>query len=129
MVRIPIFPKRSGIRAAILTVAVVSGVVAACHSSSPTAPKAGSGPNPPIGSIPILTGLAIAAPSSIAPGESVQFTVTVTRSDGSVENVSAQTTWSSSNSKVLEVGPTGLARGVAVGDASIFARYQNRSTA
>ena len=40
--------------------------------------------------------------------------------------MAAQTAWTSSNARVLEISATGLAKGLAGGDVSISARYQSR---
>ena len=88
--------------------------------SLPTAPSSTSAP--------FLVRLELSAPSTIPPGESVQLTANAVKSDNSVENVTNQAQWSSSNARALEVSSAGVARGVGNGEAVIAVRYQTRST-
>jgi hypothetical protein len=90
--------------------------------SGPTGPSTAPGP---AGGATVV-GVDVSAPPTIAPGESVQLSATAIKSDGTRENVTAQMQWSSSNVKVLEVSATGLARGVANGEALLFNRYQGQ---
>ncbi|MEO5896723.1 MAG: carboxypeptidase-like regulatory domain-containing protein, partial [Vicinamibacterales bacterium] len=69
----------------------------------------------------------LAAPGSIAPGESVQLTATAVKSDNSVENVTALAQWTSSDRAVLEISSTGVAKTIARGEAVVTARYLFRS--
>jgi Bacterial Ig-like domain (group 2) len=98
-------------------------VLASCdgkeRSSQPTSPS------PLTPAAPLITRLAVIVPDSIPPGESVQLTANAIRSDNSVENVTAQAQWSSSNMRVIEVSSTGIAKAVAVGEAFVNARYQS----
>ena len=67
------------------------------------------------------------SPSSavIAKGTTQQFMATAVFTDGSTQNVSAQTTWSTSNGTVAGIDASGLATGNAVGGATITASYQS----
>ena len=59
-------------------------------------------------------------------GASVVLVATATYSDGSHQDISAQTTWSSSNTAVTTVA-AGIALGVSTGTATINAALQGRS--
>ena len=94
-------------------------VALACDQNKfqpPTAPPAGA---PGSG----LVRLELTAPAAIAPGESIQLTATAVKSDGSVETVSGSAIWTSSDPRVLTIGPGGLAKGVAGGEALIRVLY------
>lgn len=66
-----------------------------------------------------VTRVEIAGPSTIAPGETVRFTLTAFLGDGSSRDVSTQAVWTSSNASVLKVDATGLATGIVVGEGTI----------
>jgi hypothetical protein len=83
----------------------------ACHSS-PTAPTADS---------IAVTG---AVPSV---GQTTQLTAKVTLSNGTRQDVTAQATWSSSNTTVVTVTTGGLLKVLKPGTADITATYQGRS--
>jgi hypothetical protein len=111
-------------------VAVVLGLVLlSCEKTptTPTPPPAGAPAPPPGGppSPPVTVRLEIAAPRSIAPGESVQLTARAIKADGSAEDITSQAQWSTSNSQ-LQVSQTGLATAVERGESTIYARYQSR---
>ncbi len=105
---------------------ILVAIVVACDSReqnalrSPTTPAPGT----PVAS---LVRLELVAPESIAPGESVQLTANAVKSDDSVENVSGQAQWTSSDRRVIEISPTGVAKAIARGEALIMAGYQSRS--
>ncbi len=103
---------------------VLAGAIVACNKA-PTSP--GPSVSLPPGTAPAPTSfrLEVDAPSAIAPGESVQLTANAVKVDGSRENVTGQTEWTTSNAPVLQVGATGLARGIAPGEAVLFARYKD----
>ena len=61
---------------------------------------------------------------TIAKGTKRQFTVTAVFSDGSMQNVTGQATWTTSNGAVAGVDANGLATGNAVGSAQVTATYQ-----
>ena len=106
------------------TILVAIGV-ASCDSRDrksvqpPTAPS-------PVTPVPGLVRVELIAPGSIAPGESVQLTATAVKSDNSVENVSGQAQWISSDPRVVEISSAGVAKGVARGEAMISVRFQAR---
>src|SRR5215211_8001677 len=68
---------------------------------------------PPVPVNATLTRVELAAPGSIAPGESLQLTATAVKSDNSVENVTALAQWTSSDPAVLEISSTGVAKAMA----------------
>jgi hypothetical protein len=107
--------------ATVLTILVALGV-ASCDSRnenpvpSPNAPS----PIPPAAGV---SGLDIVAPASIAPGETVQLTATAKKTDNTVEVASGQGHWYSQNPEVLDVSGSGVARGIARGEATIRLSY------
>ncbi len=104
---------------------VLVAIVVACDSRKENAFRSPTAP-PPVNSAPVLVDVDLIAPSSIAPGESVQVIANAIKSDKSVENVTEKTQWTSSDPGVVEVSATGVAKGVARGEAVIMARYQSR---
>ncbi len=73
-----------------------------------------------------LTSLTLSPSSAqIAKGTTQQFTATAVFTDGSTQNVSGQTMWSTSNGAVAGIDANGLATGNAVGSATITATYQS----
>jgi hypothetical protein len=100
-------------------------VVAACDKKSPTSPAP---PPPGPTSTASVVRLELIAPPEIAPGESVQLTANAIKSDGSVENVSNQATWTT-YTPVVEVSSTGLATGKNRGEAYVYARFARRDSA
>ena len=71
----------------------------------------------------------LVAPSRIAPGESQQLRLNARWSDGTTTDVTAQTQWQTNNSRTLTVTASGLATGVANGEASVSGRYAGMSRA
>jgi hypothetical protein len=68
----------------------------------------------------------IVAPTSIAPGATAQLTARAVKSDGSVEEVTREAQWSSTNTRVLSVH-TGVVTARSRGEANINARYQSHT--
>ncbi|MBU4143154.1 Ig-like domain-containing protein, partial [Patescibacteria group bacterium] len=58
---------------------------------------------------------------SLPLGNTVQFTASGSYSDGTTLNITAQVTWSSSNTSVATVNNSGLATAMATGTATITA--------
>ena len=100
---------------------LVSMGVASCDSRnknpvpSPNTPS----PMPPA----VLSGLDIAAPPSIAPGETVQLSASARKTDNSVEIVTSQGHWYSQAPAVLGVSSSGVASGGARGEAIVRVVY------
>lgn len=84
-----------------------------------------TGPSP--GAPSSIVGVEVEAPDRIAPGESVQLTARLVRSDGSRENITGQAHWNASDSRVLEVSAQGIATAKAPGETSISASHQGRT--
>ena len=95
------------------------------ESIPPTSPPGPPGPTPPAS----VVRLELIAPPEIAPGESVQLTANAIKSDGSVENVSNQAAWTTSDTSVMQVSSTGLATGKNRGQAYVYARFAGRNAA
>ena len=121
-----------GIDRRLIAAAMTTGLVVAlvsCDKSptSPRLPQPPSAPGPAPG--PTLVRVEIIAPPSIEPGASTQLRANAVKSDGSVEDVTSQSQWTSSDTRVLEIR---VADGIVVtararGEATITARYQSRS--
>ncbi|MDQ3418442.1 MAG: Ig-like domain-containing protein [Acidobacteriota bacterium] len=96
-----------------------------CGPGNPDAPRLPTTPGAqsPAG----IQRIELVAPASIAPGQSVQLTANAVRFDNSVENVSGQAQWRSSDSRVVEISSTGLAKAIARGEAFLSVFYQSRS--
>jgi uncharacterized protein YjdB len=58
-------------------------------------------------------------------GGTAQFTALAVMSDGTSQDVTSSSTWSSSNTGVATVSSTGLVTGVAVGTVTVQATYTN----
>jgi hypothetical protein len=67
-----------------------------------------------------LLSTSVVAPDAIAPGQEVQLHVIKRYADGTTELIDPAL-WDSSDSKVIEVSATGVARGVSVGMATVAA--------
>jgi len=104
------------------SIVIALGIVS-CESRKQTTPQSPTQP------APVTAGLArveLIAPGSIAPADSVQLTANAVKSDNSVEDVTGQAQWFSSNRRVVEVSASGTAKGVAPGETIISVSYQSR---
>ncbi|MDX6196852.1 MAG: hypothetical protein QOJ79_3 [Actinomycetota bacterium] len=63
--------------------------------------------------------------TSPAVGGTSQLNATATLASGATQDVTAQATWSSSNTAVAIVSATGLVTGIASGSATVQASYQS----
>lgn len=75
---------------------------------------------------PTVTALFVAGPT-LSVGSSAQFTATATFSNSTIQSVTTQASWQSSNAAVASVTGAGLVAGVSAGTADITATYQNVS--
>ena len=105
----------------LLTVALIPLWTLACGGSrqTPTAPP------PPI----TVTAVTVNGEISITVGQTSQFTLTATLSDGTTQNVSTSATWQSSNAGMASVSAAGAVTAVSPGTATITATYQGTSNA
>lgn len=78
--------------------------------------EAGGSPSPTLSSITVTPGN-----QTIQTGTTRQFTATGNYSDGSTLNITAQTTWASSNTSIASINRTGLAIAVNPGTTTISA--------
>src|SRR5512145_1555467 len=111
----------------VVLLTLILGLAVASCDDGPTRPSstpAGPGGPPPPAAV---VRLEIAGPATIDPGGSAQLTANAIKSDGSVENVTAQAQWTSNNANVLEFTSPGTAKANARGEAFVNARYSNRS--
>ncbi|PYR34479.1 MAG: hypothetical protein DMF93_23435 [Acidobacteria bacterium] len=60
-------------------------------------------------------------------GAASQFTATAAMADGTTQDVTAQSTWTTSNSGVATVSPAGVVSGIAAGSVTVGATYQSVS--
>jgi len=102
---------------------LVLAAAGGCSESIP--PTSPTGPTPTAS----VVRLELIAPPEIAPGESVQLTANAIKSDGSVENVSNQAAWTTSDTSVMQVSSTGLTTGKNRGQAYVYARFAGRNAA
>jgi hypothetical protein len=86
----------------------LAGWLAACDRT-PTGPDGNR----------FLRSLEIVGPQEVAPGATVRFTLTAHYSDGSIRDVSSESTWRSSNAAVVSVSSGGLATGHQLGEANV----------
>ena len=101
-------------------VAFVLAVTAMCGCDrSPAGPSPGGGPSQ---SVPIVTGLRIDGPTSVAPGESPKYTAIAEYSDGSLKDVTDTAQWSPSAASfpIHFIGP-GIAAPAQRGEALVVA--------
>ncbi len=82
--------------------------------------------------VPITVSVPVAAPQSVSTspatvtvgiGKSSQLAATVTFTDSSTQDITAQADWSSSNTAIVTVSNTGVVTGVAGGAATVTAQY------
>lgn len=78
---------------------------------------------------PVPTQLVISGPERVAPGTSAQFKASLHFSDRSVRDVTAETSWSSSDSEIVVASPGGSAEGRARGEALLLATNGNLAVA
>src|SRR5918996_368405 len=86
------------------------------NSSSPSTPSTPVTPTPTVSSLTV-------SGSSLALGETTQFTATATLSNAATQDVTAQATWQSSDAGVVSVSSAGMVGSVAPGEADITATY------
>ena len=95
--------------------AVFLTVVAACGGGGDGTPP----PPPPVQ--PVSLEIAGLPTVSLAPRQTAQLTATLTYSDGSTRDITTSANWTSSNTGVLTVSPSGVVLAVAAGQAEVVA--------
>lgn len=98
--------------AALLIAGASISILSAC-GDGPT------GPESSLVSNPLLSNLQLLGPSTIEPGATATFTMMSTWTDGSVRNVTSQTTWISSDPAVVSISASGAATAHARGETTI----------
>ncbi|MGE5360130.1 MAG: Ig-like domain-containing protein [Bacteroidales bacterium] len=63
--------------------------------------------------------------ASVGVGGTTQFTATGALNDGTTRDLTAIVVWQSSNTSIATVSTTGVVTGLAPGNASVTATYQN----
>jgi hypothetical protein len=105
--------------AAVAAVSVITLWAAACNKSTSTAPSPAGTP----AGTPGIVSIAIDGPSRIAPGETAQFRVMATSSDGRARDYTGNFTWDAYPAGVVTVArDSGRVTGVASGDAWVSVR-------
>jgi len=92
-----------------------------CGAALAAAVGCGSSTSPTTVSSVTVTG---AAP---AIGATSQFTATAAMSDGTTQDVTSQSTWTTSNAGVATVTTAGVVSGIAAGSVTVGATYQSVS--
>ncbi len=113
--------------ATILALVVAGMALISCDKHQTTTPQSPMAPTPTPSPTAQVIRLELTVPGSLPPGTSTQLAVNAVKADGTVENVTPQTQWSSTDTRVVTVDASGVARATAVGEVTISARYQNRS--
>jgi len=117
----------SNLRHIALILTVCLGLLIASCDKSPTRPSVQSTGTPGAPAAGPVVSIQIIAPALIEPGASAQLTANAIKSDGSVENVTSQSQWTSTNAQVLQVSSAGIVTAGERGEANLNARYLNRS--
>lgn len=65
--------------------------------------------------------------ANLAKGTTVQFTAAGTFTDGSTRNISNDATWTSSDNSAVSIDSNGLARGLALGQATVSVSYMGQT--
>ena len=107
-----------------VTLVLLAGVgIAACRDAQgpiqPTPPGIPGAPSAGVARI------LVKVPASIAPQESVQLHATALKADGSTEDVTSRTHWSSSDPSAVHIQPGGMVTGITIGEVDINAAYQS----
>jgi hypothetical protein len=118
---------RTNLRHIALILTVGLGLVIASCDKSPTRPSVQPTGTPDAPPAVTVVRIEIIAPASIEPDASAQLTANAIKSDGSVENVTSQTQWTSTNARVLQVSSAGIVTAGERGEANLNARYQSRN--
>ena len=119
---------RSNLRiVSILVVPLTAVALALAVTSCDKNPTSPAPPPTPVPATSTLVRIMIAGAGSVEPGGSAQLSATAIKSDGSSEDVTSRTTWSSTNGGVVTVNSEGLLNGRARGESLVFGRYQTRS--
>ena len=105
--------------AAVAVAGVVGAAIACGSSGSPTSPSSTTAPV----STAALESLKVTGPPLVV-GDSKQFTATAFFKDGTSQNVTGQSVWSSSNAAIAAVDQTGKVTAVKEGGVSIRASYR-----
>lgn len=75
----------------------------------------------------IVTSLAVIGASSLTVGQTSQFTAMASLSNGTIQEVTNQTSWQSSNPSIATVSASGLMTALTTGSTTITATYQGKS--
>jgi hypothetical protein len=113
---------------AALATAVLAGLAANCGGHTNQSIAGGGVAGGITTPSPIVVGLTVAGPPTIAPGQTAQFTATAALSNRTTADYTAKVTWTASPPSVLTIThDTGAATGQSVGDATITAILQTGS--
>lgn len=117
--------------APMIVATALSALCVACGGGSSNTPTSPTSTNTP--EVATVTKLTVTGPGcangscSGQPPSTLQMTATAQLSSGSMQDVTAQAAWSTSNSGIATVSNAGLVTFLAAGDADIVAAYQGKS--
>ena len=108
---------RSRLEKTLSVAAVMAVSLWACEGSTQPTPA------PPS---TFVTGIQVSGPQTLAMGSTGQFRAVATFNDGSTANITSTADWSSGNSQILSVSPSGAATGVTAGETDVWVWYDYR---
>jgi hypothetical protein len=106
---------------AVAAAMALTGLVMSCDN--PTRPTTTGGTAAVVSGTAAVVSLVVTGPTSIAPGESAQFSAVAHKADGTSEDLTGRVKWESSNPAVATVSPTGLVTGVTLGECNLEVSY------
>ncbi len=111
-------PRVAGV--GILLALSLAGLLGACDDGPPTRPSPPLEPRTAPPPAPVSSArLEIGGPSTVPPGESVQYSAIAHQSDGSTRDVTNEAAWRTWDPSVLTISSTGLATGRERGETGI----------
>src|SRR5690349_25129915 len=100
-----------------LSMVVALWLVTGCgDDKTPTGPSSSGGSTSPVVTVTVAS-----SRTTIGLGATLQFDAMAKRQDGTSASCAATATWQSSNSAIVTVSGTGIAQGVAEGEADLKA--------
>lgn len=100
----------------------ISAVFNGKMGSAPVTVNAGGGPNNPT-----VLSLSVSGNNNLSVGQTSQLTATAHMSDGTTQNVTSASTWTSATPSSASVNATGFVTGVAQGSSLVTASFAGKS--
>jgi hypothetical protein len=119
----------SGINRGVVTVSFPSAFAAGTYTVSFQVTAQGASPvTVPVqltitSPTPTLTGIAIVGASSVTTGQTSQYTLRATYSNGTIQSLTTGPAWSTSNTSLATITQAGVLTGVAAGSVTVRASY------